>query len=250
MLVLDGMPGAGKTSALGAVLTQNPGAVVFPEAQPPEHGDDDAVMRYLLAEDNARTQQAQHLRRHDPHRQVASDRCHLGVLAYRYALARLSGSWADFERALGHSRDLALDARHYDDTVVILQLTPSESVRNRRHHAGDRRYRTWYDQDFLAFYGEFFDELARWVTPGPRWRHQHATDPALRGFLPAAPAPRSVVDVELHCGRDCGSPRSATVTTGQDAVQLWSRGLHHRRGDRVRCLRSATAITAPGGPAR
>ncbi len=54
MLILDGMPGAGKTTLLGTLLTQWQ-AVVFPEAQPPEHGDEATTMRHLLDEDHART---------------------------------------------------------------------------------------------------------------------------------------------------------------------------------------------------
>lgn len=249
MLILDGMPGAGKTTALGSLLRQYPDVVLFPEARPPAAGDDETVMRHLLAEDHARTTEAARLRTHDPDRVVASDRCHLGVLAYRYALARLTGQWAAFDRALAHSREHALDERHHDDTVLILDLDPDTSRQHRRGHAHDERYHLWYEPEFLAHYRAFFHDLTRWSTPGPRWQHHHCAetdvDATLRALLPHQPAPLVLATTDLPCSDDCGSPRSATVATPHGATQLWGRGLHHQPvGEPVHCFTRATEITA------
>ncbi|SDP96448.1 hypothetical protein SAMN04487905_12035 [Actinopolyspora xinjiangensis] len=247
MLILDGMPGAGKTTLLGTLLTQWQ-AVVFPEARPPAEGGDETVLRHLLAEDHARTTEAARLHTHTPERVIASDRCHLGVLAYRYALARLTGQWHDFDRALAHSHELALDQRHHNDTVLILHLEPDESRHRRRDRADDPRYRLWYDQAFLEAYGEFFRELPRWISPGPSWQHHQVTDTDLTAtaatLLPAPTAPLAVSNADLACGRDCGQPRSTSVTSPHGRTQLFSRALHHQpRGGPVRCLTSATEIT-------
>jgi thymidylate kinase len=190
MLVLDGLPGCGKTTRLGALRRQCPNAVVFPEAQPPDEADEHTVLRALMGEDYARTQAARHLAEHEPHRPVASDRSHLGVLAYRYAHARLTGAWADFEHALTYTS--VLDQRHHDDTVLILHLDPAESLRRRGGPAASsNRFWPWFDPAFLRAYGEFWHHLDQWVTPGPRWSHHHADDPTidatLRTLLPDAP---------------------------------------------------------------
>lgn len=192
MLVLDGMPGCGKTTRLGALRRQCPDAVVFPEAQPPDGADEHAVLRALMGEDYARTQAARQLAEHEPHCTVASDRSHLGVLAYRYAHARLTGSWADFEHALTYTS--VLDQRHHDDIVLILHLDPAESVRRRGDPAASAdRFWPWFDSAFLRAYGEFWYHLDQWVTLGPRWSHHHADDPAVDATLRAllSDAPRS-----------------------------------------------------------
>lgn len=185
MLVLDGMPGAGKTTRLATLRTENPEAVLFPEAQPPD-GDEHTVLRALLAEDYARTQAAAQIADDHPERPVVSDRCHLGVLAYRYAHAHRTGRWADFERALAASA--VLDQRHHGDTVLILHLDPVDSLARRGDpHACDQQFRLWFDLDFLVAYGEFWRHLDRWVTPGPGWRHHHADDPAVDAVLSGEP---------------------------------------------------------------
>lgn len=248
MLVLDGMAGAGKTSRLGALLNHCPDAVVFPEAQPPSGGDEHTVLRALLAEDYARTHAARQIAEQEPHRPVVSDRCHLGVLAYRYAHARQSGAWAEFEQALDQAA--VLDQRHHDDTMLILHLDPADSLARRGGPAaGEERFRPWFEPEFLAAYGQFWRDLDQWVTPGPGWAHHHADDPAidtaLRAFLPAAPAPAPAEPgANLPCRRGCGPPRSAAVTTGASALQLRSNSLHHHRaGQPVRCLHTAETIT-------
>lgn len=223
MLILDGMPGAGKTTALGGLLRQCADVVLFPEARPPA-GEDETVMRHLLAEDHARTAAAARLHARDPDRVVASDRCHLGVLAYRYALARLTGQWREFDRALDHSRELALDQRHHGDTVLILDLDPATSQHRRRGHAHDERYHLWYDPEFLAHYRTFVRDLTRWITPGPDWQHLHVAETdlevTLRALLPHQPTPLVLDSTGLPCGGDCGRPRSPTVATVHGATQL------------------------------
>lgn len=268
MLILDGMPGSGKSTRLGHALTHHPEQVlVFPEARPPDHAPEHATMRHLLDEDHARTTAATRLAEHTPHQVAASDRCHLAVLAYRYALARRTGSWAGFEHALTRSRALQLDAAHHHDTVLILHLTADASRQRRGRTAARPQHRCWFDPEFLAAYAEFFSHLHRWVTPGPQWTHRHADDPAIDTTIaaqlptPATPpqssnrnlathesATRDVATRDLPCGGDCGSPRSPTLTTDHGATQLWSGALHRQHPNKpVRCLRSATDITADHG---
>lgn len=249
MLVLEGIPGAGKTTHLAHLLTSCPERLVlFPEAQPPRHGTDTAAMRQLLDEDHARTEKARRVEENHLGRLVASDRCHLGVLAYRYAWARLTNRWTDFHRTLAYSGELGLDERHHDDTLLILHLSPDASLQRRRHSAADPRHELWYAPDFLAAYGKFFTQLDQWATPGPRWAHHPADDNAIADTISAlaasAPArPPAIHRHDLTCDNDCGTPRSAAVATTDVAVQLWSSALHQQRpGKPVRCLRTAEAI--------
>jgi hypothetical protein len=114
VLVFEGSPGARKTTLLGRLLESLPEKViVFPEAQPPPTLTDDAqVVRALLAEDCARIESAARLHALRPALVVASDRCHLGVLAYRYALAKTGCAPRQvFDHTLATVAEFRLDQR-------------------------------------------------------------------------------------------------------------------------------------------
>lgn len=238
MIVLDGMPGTGKSTLLGAAISAG---VVFPETQPPPNADECGALAWLLAEDRARTRAAAALPR------VASDRCHLGVLAYRYARAAAGYcSWAEFHHARQLVGALRLDQHHADDLVLILHLDPAVSLQRR---AAARNGSCWFDRGFLHHYARFWNELDRWITPGPAWRHLDAAQPETAQQIAAVLAPANAPDLlpgQLACGSPlrCGQPRSPVTRTSTGAVvQLWSGALHHHTpGGPVRCLRTAADL--------
>jgi thymidylate kinase len=270
MIVIEGMPGAGKTTLLGRLLAALPGQVViFPEAQPPPNTTNDrAIARALLAEDRARItladKLASTLSSGADGLVVASDRCHLGVLAYRYALARSGhGSQENFEHALELCAESAVAEGHRNDTVIMLTLPVKNSLRRRAAHAEDERYGIWFDPGFLTAYNDF------WATP-PRdvpitgrvvrvngadatgWEHVVAAlPPAVRNKVhDTAPASATVRD-ELICTYGCVGARSPTVLTNSvhgDVTQLFPYAVHQRgRDGAVTCLRSAADLAAHAG---
>jgi thymidylate kinase len=250
VLVLDGSPGAGKTTLLGHLLETLPETlIVFPEAQPPPALASDAqVMRALLAEDRARIQSAAHLHALDSALVVASDRCHISVLAYRYALATTGrASRRVFDHALATVAEFRLDQGHRGDTVLILRLDPAQSLRRRAAHARDGRYRLWYDREFLTAYNHFLDHLHYWMPLGAGWAVCDAADPA--SWSPLLPIPDPATRHHAQgpvsppaCG--CTEPRSALVTSHGVPTQLYTSALHRRHADgSLRCLRGAQEIT-------
>lgn len=230
MIVLEGTPGAGKTTRLGALLVEYPDALVFPEAQPPPGAEHPADLEALLDEDHRRIRHAAEVHARYPDSVVASDRCHLGVLAYRHALAVTDRApWAVFDQAREQAEHLNLDARHHHDEVHIGLLDPEWSRRRRARFAADLRYQAWFDLDFLAAYSDFFDHLDRWSTPGPRW---------MITLLPER-TPLRVPASALPCPLACAEARSPIVTNGQAQRQLYTDALHHRATPDapVACLR-------------
>lgn len=247
MLVLEGSPGAGKTTLLGHLLESRPEwLIVFPEAQPPPALRGDAqVVRALLAEDRARVESAAHLHALHPGLQVASDRCHLGVLAYRYALVQTGRAARQvFDHALALVDDFHLAQDHRLDTVLILRLDPAQSLHRRATHAHDQRYRLWYDPEFLTAYNDFLDHLPHWTPVGAHWTVCDPAD-AVSYFSPL-PTARHDPDapVSVHpCG--CTEPRSALVSSHGVPTRLYTTALHRHRPDTtIQCLRRAQEITA------
>lgn len=237
MIVLEGTPGAGKTTRLGALLVAHPAALIFPEAQPPPSAEHPTDLNSLLDEDHHRTGHAAEVHARYPDTVVASDRCHLGVLAYRHALTVTGRApRVVFEQARQRAEHLRLDAHHYHDEVHIGLLDPERSRHRRARFAADPRYQTWFDLEFLAAYNDFFDHLDRWSTPGPRWRttlHPECTPPR-------------VPETALPCPSACAEARSPVITNGQAQRQLYTQALHHRATPDapVACLRSAQQVTA------
>lgn len=166
MIVLDGMPGAGKTTLLLRLRTALPHhLLVFPEAQPPEDSSSDAeTARILLVKARDRLETARHLARTRPDLIVASDRCHIGVLAYRYALAATDRAPSgDFEHALALCHDLKLLRPQPDLTLLVLMTDPGTSISRRAAYADDQRYSLWFDHGFLTAYRDFLDNLPVWL---------------------------------------------------------------------------------------
>lgn len=251
MLVLDGSPGAGKTTLLGRLLEALPEQlIVYPEAQPPPAlPGDTQVMRALLTEDRARIDSAARLHALHPTVVVASDRCHIGVLAYRYALVNTGRAPRRvLDHALTTVDDLHLGEGHRSDTVLILRLDPAESLHRRAAHTRDHRYRLWYAPEFLAAYNDFLDQLRQWTPVGARWAVCDAADPASWPPLLTTPNPPARHRADSRgsqpaCG--CTEPRSAVVTSHGVPTQLYTSAVHrHHPHNTIHCLRGAREITA------
>ncbi|MEU7322514.1 hypothetical protein ABZ682_18425 [Streptomyces griseoviridis] len=188
--MIDGMPGAGKTTALHRLQDTLPHqVVVFPEAQPPDDLiSDEATARYLLTEAQGRLVDAQRLQQAHPGLLVFSDRCHIGVLAYRYALQVTGqGSRQDFDRALELADHFGLTAPGAHDHVLVLLVDPAESVARRSAYAHDDRYRLWFDPDFLDAYHRFLTHLGTWLPPDSFTTHDATTSSAWTVLLSALP---------------------------------------------------------------
>jgi hypothetical protein len=260
VIVLEGTPGAGKTTLLGRLLEALPDRLaVFPEAQPPREAPSDAeVARHLLAEDRARIDAARTLTSADPGIVVASDRCHIGVLAYRYArCATGCAPWRDFDYALSVCASLGLVEGHREDSIIVLLVDPVSSVKRRVGFAHDRRYRIWYGLDFLTAYNRFLEHLSTWMPANAAAVIIHSVVDGQTGWaclLAALPSttvlrPRRVdhpgQDRVLTCASACTATRSRVVLARGAATQLYTGAVHRQRPTgTIACLQSAQQVTA------
>lgn len=190
MIAIDGMPGAGKTTALQRLQDAHPHqVVVFPEAQPPDDPlPDAATARFLLTEAQGRLADARRLQQARPGILFLSDRCHIGVLAYRYALqATGQGPHQDFDHALELAHRFGLTAPGAHDRILVLLIDPAESVARRSAYAHDDRYRLWFDPDFLDAYHHFLTHLDTWLRPDSFTTHDATTGSAWAALLSALP---------------------------------------------------------------
>ena len=168
MIVLDGMPGAGKTTLLRHLRASAPNNVlVLPEAQPsPDSVSDAETADHLLGEARARIDTAGHLARTRPDLLVASDRGHIGVLAYRHALATSGRApYSYFKHALALCHDRGLMGPQPGLTTIVLLVDVGTSLARRAAHAHDQRYRLWFDPGFLTAYHAFLKDLSSWIPP-------------------------------------------------------------------------------------
>lgn len=276
MIILEGSPGAGKTTALAAALTTSPSRVLaFPEAQP-ERLTDSAeppaahagpasrtVTDLLIREDEARVEAARRARDVAPDTVVISDRCYLNVLAYRYALATLNRvPWRAFDHALTVVARRELPRRRAQDTVIVVLLDPVESLRRRAGHAATSQHSLWFDPEFLAAHREFWERLDRWPIlsahgGGPQLRFQAAFPTSDLVGEPASPlhaagpptlGPAMAAAQNLVCLHGCTGARSPVVVTTHGVTQLYPSTIHVAPGGNrslaeVRCLHRAADIT-------
>lgn len=190
MIVLDGMPGAGKTTLLQRLKDHATGQImIYPEAQPVHDCDDREVARLLLKEAADRINEASQLTAMRPDLLVASDRCHIGVLAYRYALAATGrGTHRAFGDAIAMCHTMGLATPRSDVYTVVLRLDPQRSIARRAKHASDPRFALWFDSPFLAAYQEFLTRLDSWIPPCPELISIEVDDdldwPQLAAMLP------------------------------------------------------------------
>ena len=190
MIALDGMPGAGKTTLLRRLSDGAPGHVkIFPEARPADDSDDLEVARALLNEAADRIRTARQLVTAQPGLVVASDRCHIGVLAYRYALTRTGHSpRCAFDDALALCHTMGLLTPRSNVYTFVMLVDPERSIARRARYATDSRFALWFDRSFLAAYHEFLTRLDAWITPHPELITIEADDdlgwPQLAALLP------------------------------------------------------------------
>ncbi|MGI5353602.1 AAA family ATPase [Streptomyces sp. CA-250714] len=174
VLVLDGPPGAGKTSLLARMVPvlgdeclwfTEPNARLSTGLRAPVHPSTAGHSLWFLRHELDKARAAARLAADPATRLLISDRNHLGALAYCWATR------ADDSLPYRTARDFY--ARHIAAALpeqvltAILLVSPSESLTRRGSVAERPRWQQWFDQGLLERLHVFYTDIAPTLCPTP-----------------------------------------------------------------------------------
>lgn len=156
LIVLEGVPGAGKTSAsrylekrFGMVAVSQLDHTVRRKNTPQE----DAHLWYIQAELARQPMIRSAL---NGSLDVIQDRNLLSALAFAYAWSKQDGNRRLIRRVLGALLHETSGRLVRPDVLVLLSVRPTEGLARRRAMAGEPEAETWRDDRFLTYHAEFY----------------------------------------------------------------------------------------------
>lgn len=160
-IVLDGMPGAGKTSAFASAVSELRDLVWMPESNVALSGLGstcfDKESDWYIEAEHRRTQVASVASQAG--RRVLRDRGFLGVLGYLYG----TGDRVSFAKAVQEfGREGLLSAT--DHAQIILVVDVDSSLARRGLVARHQKWNQWFDREFLDRLDLFYRRLAPMLT--------------------------------------------------------------------------------------
>jgi thymidylate kinase len=160
LIMVEGDPGAGKTSAIISLVRRGNFSVVpqldhvidqfrhvpFNSAHP----EDWYVAVELLRQTEVR-------RLLNSGKQVLQDRSILSTLGFAYASTASSQNQERFERIVRHFSEGEKVIK--PDLFVLMNVDIETGLQRRNAFSQDEHYRTWFDRDFLARYQAFYSTV-------------------------------------------------------------------------------------------
>ncbi|MET7981683.1 MULTISPECIES: AAA family ATPase [unclassified Streptomyces] len=172
VLVLDGPPGAGKTSLLARMVSAlgddtvwftEPNARLATGLAAPVHPSPAGHSLWFLRHELAKARAMRCLAADKDTHLIISDRNHLGALAYCYATR------ADDALPYRTARDFYARriAPELPETVLtaILLVSPDQSLTRRGNVAELPRWKQWFDEDLLERLHTFYTDIAPTLCP-------------------------------------------------------------------------------------
>ncbi|MEK7564373.1 MAG: AAA family ATPase [Patescibacteria group bacterium] len=157
-IVIEGMPGAGKTSLI-EILKKEEGFVVYKETYSPEVElltSDFEKERFYLMEEIRKNKEI------ILNKVNVFDRNFLSILAYSYALDRnrlCEKGLYDWVKKL-YLEYVANGAIKHPDKYVVLLISTSESINRRKKYQSDPGYAIWFNEGFLDAFYDFYLNVA------------------------------------------------------------------------------------------
>ncbi len=159
--IIDGDPGAGKTSAIRAAVKHVCNTAVLKELNHIEQSDKAAwhdpqwIENWYIASERERQEEVNRLLAAGNH--VLQDRSLLSTLAFAYA-SHAQCKPDGFVNLL--QRSAAGPAFIAPDTLLIMQVMPSASLHRRMAFSDAPAYSIWFDALFLERFHAFFQDVA------------------------------------------------------------------------------------------
>ncbi|MFC7261500.1 AAA family ATPase [Streptomyces lutosisoli] len=174
VLVLDGPPGAGKTSllarmvcALGddAIWFTEPNARLVSGLAAPVHPSPAGHTLWFLRHELDKARAMRHLAADPATSLLISDRNHLGALAYCYA-TRAEDSLPYRTARDFYARRIAPELPETVLTAILL-VSPDQSLSRRGKVAELPRWKQWFDEGLLERLHTFYTDIAPTLCPTP-----------------------------------------------------------------------------------
>ncbi|MDH6604500.1 thymidylate kinase [Streptomyces sp. SAI-208] len=174
VLVLDGPPGAGKTSllarmvcALGddAMWITEPNARLATGLAAPVHPSPAGHTLWFLRHELDKARAMRHLVTDEATRLLIADRNHLGALAYCYATNAEDSLPYPVARDF-YARRIAPELPETVLTAILL-VSPDQSLTRRGKVAELPRWKQWFDEGLLERLHTFYTEIAPTLCPTP-----------------------------------------------------------------------------------
>lgn len=174
ILVLDGPPGAGKTSLLARMVPvlgdeclwfTEPNARLASGLRAPVHPSAAGHSLWFLRHEFDKARAAARLAADPATRLLISDRNHLGALAYCWA-TRAADSLPYRTARDFYARHIA-PALPEQVLTAILLVSPTESLTRRGNVAERPRWRQWFDEGLLERLYTFYTDIAPTLCPAP-----------------------------------------------------------------------------------
>lgn len=167
LLVVEGLPGAGKTSAIARVGHATD-SIVVPEldhvVEAPTQGNGEwaDVQRWYVERERSRQVALRRLLRQG--RSVIQDRCVLSTLAFAYATT----ADCSIER-IEQTAALLVGTPGFTlpDALLLMHVDIDVSLRRRQSYRGTTAYKQWFDRHFLERLDEFYRVVAPHLLPCP-----------------------------------------------------------------------------------
>jgi thymidylate kinase len=167
LLIVEGLPGAGKTSAIARIchLTDS---IVLPEldhvVEAPDRDNCEwaKLQRWYVERERARQAALNSLLRQG--RSVIQDRCVLSTLAFAYAESKE----CSVERTKQTAALLAGAPRFtLPDTLLLMYVDIEVSLQRRESFRGSTTYKPWFDRQFLQRLDEYYRVVVPRLLPCP-----------------------------------------------------------------------------------
>ena|ERR1035437_10069878 len=154
-LVIEGMPGAGKTSLLNMISKNNPAFVCHQEIYLPNiesiSNDLERESKYLDAE----IEKLKHLKNGEVN---IFDRNFISTLAYSFAIEKIDPTKNGLFNEIKNLcyQKISDGSMLLPDVCYILLINPELSMERRSQYANDNNYSIWFNKDFLNAFYQFY----------------------------------------------------------------------------------------------